>query len=171
MVDLFTNFSGLSYKKNLLSIKSDNMVRILRGGNISNGKYELKTDDLFISKEFVKDELLLKKGELITPSVTSFEHIGKTALIDKELSNVVAGGFVLVLKPISNIETLLKYILYFTGSEYYKASCKTITHKSGQAFYNLSRDKLMNNILIPIPALKEQKRIVETIEKILEFIK
>lgn len=40
--------SGLLYKKEVLSIKSENMIRVLRGGNILDGKYVFKQDDVFI---------------------------------------------------------------------------------------------------------------------------
>ena len=73
------------------------MVRVLRGGNIADGKYLLKDDDVIISSQFVKPELYLKKNYMITPSVTSMEHIGKIALIDKDFEDTVVGGFVLML--------------------------------------------------------------------------
>lgn len=52
--NLFSSMSGLSYKKDALSIKSENMIRVLRGGNILDGKYVFKQDDVFISDEFIK---------------------------------------------------------------------------------------------------------------------
>ena len=60
--NLFTNSTGLSYKKDQLNKKSNSMVRVLRGGNILEGNYILNSDDVFISSEFVNDNLYLKKG-------------------------------------------------------------------------------------------------------------
>ena len=156
---LFTNSTGLSYKKDQLNKKSNSMVRVLRGGNILEGNYILNSDDVFISSEFVNDNLYLKKGYMITPSVTSLEHIGKIALIDKDYDNTVVGGFVLMLKPVFNRHILLEYLLLFFSTNYYREECRKITHKSGQAFYNLSRDKLMK-LYIAIPPLNEQQQIV-----------
>ena len=167
--ELFYTQSGLSYKKDNLAIKSDEMYTIFRGGNIGDGEYFYKGDDLQISEQFVKDNTILKKNCYITPSVTSIEHIGKIALIDNNLNKTVAGGFVLIVYPILENNDLLKYYLYALSSKYHKDNCKKITNKSGQAFYNLSREKLMQ-LLLPLPPIEEQKKITERIKLFLPFI-
>ena len=167
--ELFYTQSGLSYKKDNLSIISDNMYTIFRGGNIGDGEYFYRDDDLQISEQFIKDKTILKKNCFITPSVTSIEHIGKIALIDTDLDNTVAGGFVLIIYPILEDKNLLKYFLYALSSKYHKDNCKKITNKSGQAFYNISREKLMQ-LLVPLPPLMEQKRISKKIKLFLPYI-
>ena len=145
------------------------MVTVLRGGNIGDEKYYFKPDDVTISSEFVKKELFLKKGYMITPAVSSIDHIGKIALIDRDYSNVVVGGFVLMLQPFFNDEIISKYFLYAFAAKHHRENCRNITHKSGQAFYNLSREKLLN-LPIPVPPLMEMKRIVGKIEELLPYI-
>ena len=161
--------SGLAYKKDDLGIVSNEYVRVLRGGNISFGSWSIKGDDVMIGKQFVDDELLLKKGMFISPAVTSLEHMGKTALIREDQNNVVAGGFVLMFHPHYNNEKYWEYLNMFFQSGYYREKCKSITNKSGQAFYNLSRAKLLE-VLIPLPPLAEQKRIVEKLEEVFKEI-
>ena len=46
---------------------------------------------------------------------------------------------------------------------------KSLTRKSGQAFYNLGKENF-KQILIPIPPLNEQKRIVQKIEEVFSHI-
>ena len=167
--DFYTTVSGLAYKKGDLQKKSDLMVTVLRGGNIGDEKYYFKPDDVTISSEFVKKELFLKKGYMITPAVSSIDHIGKIALIDRDYSNVVVGGFVLMLQPFFNDEVISKYFLYAFAAKHHRENCRNITHKSGQAFYNLSREKLLN-LPIPVPPLMEMKRIVGKIEELLPYI-
>ena len=161
--DLFTNMSGLSYKKQDLDLKSNQMVRVLRGGNIDDEKYLFKADDVFISSELVKTELYLKRNYLITPAVSSLDHIGKIALIDDDLNDTVVGGFVLMLIPFLCDDNLSKYLLYAFASKSHRDNCRKITHKSGQAFYNLSRE-LMMNLPVPLPPYDELKRIVSKLE-------
>ena len=167
--DLFTNMSGLAYKKDSLNIKSDNMVRVLRGGNIGNEEYYFKDDDVWISSEFVKSDLLLKKNYMITPAVSSLEHIGKIALIDKDYSDTVVGGFVLMLIPYFCDDELSRYLLYAFDAKNHRDNCRNITHKSGQAFYNLSRERLMN-LPVPLPPMEELKRINTQLKNILPFV-
>ena len=58
-----------------------------------------KADDIFLSPEQVKEGILLKQNDIITPAVTSLENIGKMARVEQDLPNVTVGGFVFVLRP------------------------------------------------------------------------
>lgn len=81
---------------------------------------------------------------MITPAVSSLDHIGKIALIDKDYSDTVVGGFVLMLIPHFNDDVVSEYLLYAFAAKHHRDNCRNITHKSGQAFYNLSREQMMN---------------------------
>lgn len=157
---LVSNETGLSYSKDCLSEKSSRMIRVLRGGNIEEGSWLTKDDDVMISASYVKEDLILKRGTFITPAVTSIERMAKTALVESDQSDIVVGGFVLMLKPFIKEDSLLRYLNLLFQSVYYKQYCITITNKSGQAFYNLSRQKLMK-CLVPMPPIKEMSRIAE----------
>ena len=124
---------------------------------------------MMIAPEFVNPKLLLRKGTFITPAVTSLERMGKTALISDDLDDTVVGGFVLMLVPYHFNDTMLNYLLDFFQTLYYKQYCTSITNKSGQAFYNISRSKLMQ-CLVPIPSIQEQQRIVRKIAEIQKLI-
>ena len=160
------NQTGLSYNKGDLEKKVENPIRVLRGGNIQSGLWTIKADDVMISPEFVKKpNLTLQKNTFITPAVTSLEHLGKTALIEENHFDIVAGGFVLYLLPYYREDTLVKYLSFYFQTSFYNKYCKSIANKSGQAFWNLSRQKLMD-LTIPIPPLAEQRRIVAKIEEL-----
>lgn len=47
---------------------------------------------------------------------------------------------------------------------------KSITNKSGQAFYNIGKERLMN-ALVPVPPLAEQGRIDRQITDVFSRIK
>ena len=170
--ELVYNQTGLSYSKGDLEKKVSNPIRVLRGGNIQNGSWCIKGDDVMIAPEYVKKpNLSLQKNTFITPAVTSLEHLGKTALIEEDHNDIVAGGFVLYLIPYYRQEnTYIKYLSYFFQTLFYNKFCKSIANKSGQAFWNLSRQKLME-LTIPLPPLSEQKRIVAKVEELFGVMK
>ena len=163
--NLVQNCSGLAYKKENLDERSTSYIRVLRGGNIDDGQWMMKDDDVMIASKFVKPELLLTAGTFITPAVTSIEQMGKTALVRDDQPQTVVGGFVLMLLPFLRDWSLLDYLELIFQSEYYKGYCRSITNKSGQAFYNLSRQKLMQ-FLVPLPPLNERIIIAEYVAKI-----
>ena len=142
------------------------MVRVLRGGNIGEERFYFKGDDVFISSELVKPELYLRKNYMITPAVSSLDHIGKIALIDKDYSDTVVGGFVLMLIPHFNDDVVSEYLLYAFAAKHHRDNCRNITHKSGQAFYNLSREQMMN-LPVPIPPREEMGRIIAMLKRVL----
>ena len=90
--------TGASFKKEQANTHNEG-VRILRGGNILPNRYIFKDDDVFVAKEFVNENTLLKRNSIITPAVTSLENIGKMAVIEKDYNDVSAGGFVFIISP------------------------------------------------------------------------
>ena len=156
--------TGASFKKEeAIQEPKENYVRVLRGGNILPFQFLLKSDDLFIPKGLVSDSILLKKNDLITPAVTSLENIGKVAVINRYLTDVTAGGFVYIFRPNCDLEILSNIIMDFMSSALFQKLMKDITKKSGQAFYNMNKERL-KDIYFPLPPLNEQKRIVDKIE-------
>ncbi|VPD05176.1 type I restriction-modification system, S subunit [Streptococcus pneumoniae] len=191
--DIFSINTGLSYKKGDLSINNKG-VRIIRGGNIKPLEFSLLDNDYYIDTQFISSEqVYLKHNQLITPVSTSLEHIGKFARIDKDYDGVVAGGFIFQLTPFESSEIISKFLLFNLSSPLFYKQLKAITKLSGQALYNIPKTTLSElliplaslisgavvknlnsdkvaSILIPLPPLSEQQRIVEAIESALEKV-
>lgn len=152
--------TGVSFKKEQATHKfKQNEIRVLRGGNILPFKLTLKNDDLYVPSNLTNDESLLRKNDLLTPSVTSLESIGKLCMVERDMNNVTAGGFVFILRPYLNQDSFAKICLLFISSPAFQTMMSKITKKSGQAFYNLSKERF-SNLLFPIPPVNEMKRIV-----------
>ena len=162
--------SGLGYKKDSLTVKSECMVRVLRGGNIGEGDEPLVRDsDVMISAEFVDKSLLLRDGQIITPAVTSLENVGKAAIVRSADGNTVCGGFVFFLTPFLENPWHSEYLHRYLISPAHIAFCRSVVKKSGQAFYNLSKSSL-NLALIAIPPLAEQRRIANEVDRLFKIL-
>ena len=157
-------FTGATFKKE--DARADKKgIRILRGGNILPFEIAFKEDDIFLPCNFVKENILQQKNDIVTPAVTSLENIGKMARIKDDLPDVTVGGFVFVLRLYYSNDWLSKYLLVLMSSPTIIEYMKSITNKSGQAFYNIGKERLATTLL-PIPSYCEQQRIVNQIAKI-----
>ena len=92
------------------------------------------------------------------------------ARIKGDLPDVTVGGFVFVLRLYYSNDWLSKYLLTLMGSPTIIEYMKSISNKSGQAFYNIGKERLATTLL-PIPPHCEQQRIVNQIAKIFSEIK
>ena len=164
--DICSIFTGATFKKEEATTTRQG-VRILRGGNISPFELKIKNDDIFLTEDKVKKDILLKENDILTPAVTSLENIGKMARVNSDMSDTTVGGFVFIIRLHLINQWFSKYILYLLSSPFMIDFMKSITNKSGQAFYNIGKERL-SIALLPIPPLKEQQRIVAQIEKLFE---
>ena len=165
---LFFIQTGASFKKEQAHTTPKG-IRILRGGNILPNYYTFKDDDLFVDPSLVSDSILLQKNDLITPAVTSIDNIGKMARITESYTNVSAGGFVFIMRGYLQNDVLSEYLCAAIQSPYVTNSIKAITKKSGSAFYNIGKERLVS-IFVPIPPIEEQQRIVDRINLLLTHV-
>ena len=81
--DICSIFTGATFKKEE-TVTTKEGVRILRGGNISPFELRIKDDDIFLTKDKVKEDIILKENDILTPAVTSLENIGKMVRVNSD---------------------------------------------------------------------------------------
>ncbi len=144
--DICSIFTGATFKKEE-TVTTKEGVRILRGGNISPFELRIKDDDIFLTKDKVKEDIILKENDILTPAVTSLENIGKMVRVNSDMPNTTVGGFVFIIRLYLKNQWLSKYILYLLSSPFMIDFMKSITNKSGQAFYNIGKATFINGII------------------------
>ena len=167
--DLCSIRTGATFKKEEASTENKG-IRVLRGGNIQRFQLSTKPDDLFISEGKVKYDILLKQNDIVTPAVTSLENIGKMARVEIDMPDTTVGGFVFIIRPFVKNNYVSKYLLAFMSSPTAVDYMQSITNKSGQAFYNIGKERLATT-LVPLPPFTEQERICSRISKLFSKIK
>ena len=139
----------------------ENSIPCIRTTNVQE---ELELDDIwFIDKSYTKnnENKLLKINDIIMSSANSRELVGKTCLVKKIDTKFTFGGFVLVIR---NKFDYNKYIFYLLRNIFFKGYFRKIsTQTTNIANINIA---LLEEIIIPLPPLAEQHRIVEKIEHI-----
>ena len=117
--DICSIFTGATFKKKEETVTTKEGVRILRGGNISPFELRIKDDDIFLTKDKVKEDIILKENDILTPAVTSLENIGKMVRVNSDMPNTTVGGFVFIIRLYLKKSMALKvYSLSFKFSFY-----------------------------------------------------
>ena len=121
----------------------------------------LLAKEKYVSREFntMHPASILQKGDLLTNIVGA--SIGRTAIFDLDISDANINQAVCIIRLVN--DSIGEYILKFLNSA---IAIEMMTNKSvDSARANLSLTSV-TNLLIPLPPLAEQKRIVAKLEEI-----
>lgn len=151
---------GISYKKqDLANEQSENHIPVLRANNISNGKLNYK-DLVFVNKEKIKPTQMIKKGDIIiATSSGSLSVVGKAAQACEDL-NMSFGAFCKLMRSSDKVDP--KYVGYYFQSPKYR---QTISSLANGANINNIKNEHIDELIIPLPPLETQKKIVEVLDK------
>lgn len=150
-----TSTIGLTYSPKDVSNEG---VIVLRAGNVQDGK--LCLNDLIKVNKNIPESKICDINDLLICSRSGSKHlVGKTALIDKE--GYSFGAFMTIFRT-----KLYNYVYHYLSTTLFRGDLD----KVGTTTINQITKDNLNNRIIPIPPLPEQKRIVEKLEEILPEI-
>lgn len=168
MGSLIQIIRGVSYKKHQEEFKSTNTnCLVVRGGNIQEGNIVNQSDNIYVDISLVKEQQVLRKGDVVLVSSTgSSKIIGKPAILkDNPHDNISFGAFLTALRPSSKVNSAY-FGQYFLSSMYRNTIA---SEAKGSNINNIKQDHL-NNLKFPLPPLHEQKRIADKVERLLNKI-
>ena len=160
-----TKLAGFEYTKSIFPNLTTEGIPLFKGKNVQNGRLVLEFESYI--PETLSDELFrsqISRKCLLTPYVGT---IGNIAIFDGSFkahlgSNV---GKIELTNPDSPA-ILEEYVLYYLRSQYgYEQLTK---HKKATAQESISIENI-RNVIIPIPPIDEQKRIVAKIEELMQY--
>jgi type I restriction enzyme S subunit len=135
-------------------------IIVLRMGNIQNGEIDY-SDLVFSSNQKDNEKYRLEPMDILFNRTNSREHVGKTGIYRGEYPAIFA-GYLVQIKPIHINPEYLNIVM---NSEYERNYCKDVK-SDGINQSNVNATKI-GHFLIPVPPINEQKRIVESINRIL----
>ena len=138
-------------------------IPVLRMGNIQEG--EIVYDKLVYSNnEEDNKKYNLINGDLLFNRTNSAELVGKTGIYRGQRPAIFA-GYIILLRPIIIVSDYLNFTF---GSSYVRSYCKDVK-TIGVQQCNINAEKI-SALLIPLPPLVEQHRIVKKIQKLLSVV-
>lgn len=148
----YTNI-GLTYSP---KDTSNEGTIVLRSSNIQNGQMDYS--DIVKVKIGVPDNKMCKKGDiLICARNGSKRLVGKAAIIDAD--GMSFGAFMAIFRSECN-----RFIYHVINSAYFR---KSLPGDTGTTTINQITQEMLKNVLIPLPPLAEQNRIVAKLEELL----
>ena len=161
---VWTNIEELFFVTKLEKSLSVGKIAVLRMGNITNvGTIDYSNLVYSSNNEDIK-LYSLEKDDLLFNRTNSSEWVGKTAIYKKEQPAIYA-GYLIRIRPILIFSDYLNTVM---NSSYYRNWCYNVkTDAVNQS--NINAQKL-SQLMIPIPPLKEQERIVVEVAKWISLI-
>ena len=157
--DVCSIIGGVSYNKADIQ---DTGIRVLRGGNIQNGKVIDCFDDVFISLSYQNNDNQVQRGDIIVVASTGSQTlIGKTGFADRDIPKTQIGAFLRIVRP--KQKTLSPYIRLIFQTDAYKDYIRNVAKGSN---INNVKNAHLQNFQICLPPLEEQQRIVQRIEEL-----
>lgn len=139
-------------------------IAVLRMANLTNWGTIDYSDLVYSSNDEDIKQYSLKKDDLLFNRTNSSEWVGKTAVYKEERPAIYA-GYLIRVRPILISSNYLNYVM---NSSYYRNWCYNVkTDAVNQS--NINAQKL-SQLMIPVPPLKEQERIIIEIAKWISLI-
>ena len=158
--DISEQVRGVSYSKSDVRLKSETgFIPLLRGGNITDAGL-VWSDLQFVPESIVSPKQMLRSGDIvIAASSGSLSSVGKSGSFESPRS-ATFGAFCKVLRPNGDVNQRY-FANYFKTANYRNR----ISHLAAGANINNLRNEHLNDLVIPLPPLHEQRRIAAILDE------
>lgn len=142
---------GLTYKPENISSTG---ILVIRSSNIQKGSFVNNDDDVFVNVDKIKNLEVIKDDIIMCARNGSKALIGKSAIINNNLSETTFGAFMLRIRSGMN-----KYLYqYFQSDEFFK-----YLNRDMGATINQVTTSYLGNLELLLPPPVEQEKIVQVL--------
>jgi len=145
------------------SAKSHGAYKLLRITDIQNNSVNWRTVPFTDYDESKAESYLLKDGDILFARTGA--TVGKSYLVTNLQENVIYASYLIRVQTYNQV--LPEFVKYFFESGYYWSQILCNSVGIGQPNVN---GTILANLMLPIPPIKEQKRIVKELTKWLRII-
>lgn len=138
-------------------------TKFLRITDIQDNKVNWNTVPFCEIKEDKLNSCKLENDDLLIARTGG--TIGKSFIVTNLVNNAVFASYLIRIKPSKQINS--KYIKIFLESQYYWKQLQEKSQGTGQANVNAVS---LSNLVMPLPPLDEQKRIVSKVDLIMTYL-
>ena len=167
LTSIITKQTGFDYsntiKPNLVNVKVEGTIPLVQTKNFKGKQFDLETDyyiPLSIAEKFPK---ILLDGKCMLLSIVG-ASIGNIGIYEKNILAMI-GGAICKVKLID--ECLYEYLFYYLQSPLGQQEIKKNLKATAQGTITVQD---VREIVVLVPPLEEQKRIVAKIEELLPYI-
>lgn len=159
--DVATFIRGISFPKTAQKAgETDNCLGIVTTRAAQSEGIDEK-HIAYIDKSYVKDEKLLKKGDILISLANSLNLVGRVTFVNNDYSKLSFGAFMGIIRVDKTkiVPKLLFYILQSNhAKEYFLKNAKTTTNISNLTFEDLK------DFSFPFPPPNVQQQIVDELD-------
>jgi len=161
--DVVSIIRGITFKPNdQVEPLSEGSTIVMRTKNVQRSGLDI-SNLIAIPDSFIKrDEQYLRSEDMLISSANSWDLVGKISFIEKLPANSTAGGFISIIRA-KKEKVIPKYLYYWLTLEHTQVKIRNCGQKTTNiSNLNLERFK---ELLIPLPSLNNQRRIVAILDK------
>lgn len=165
--DVATFIRGISFPKNAQKTSDKECLRVVttKAAQVNGIDFD---SVLYIDRSYLKQEKMLTTGDILISLANSLSLVGRVTYVDDDYKNLTFGAFMGLIR-VDHTKINSAYLFNILQSDeaknYFKSVAKTTTNISNLTFEDLSE------LLIPLPNMETQTKIVSEINGYRQVIK
>jgi len=165
--ELIVSISGGKSFKCLESMPDDNQMGVVKVSAVTWGAFQQNESKTCLSADMWNEDYRIKSGDFLISRSNTDEFVGNCVIVEDITKRLMLSDKILRIEYLAGINKW--YILYAMRTRFIREQIISIATGTSASMKNISQDGICS-LLIPLPPIKEQARIVEKLSKIKDIL-